>query len=213
MTALRDPQDLMDPIYPESDGQPMGETELHRDEMIELILMLRHRYREASDVCVSGDMFVYYEEGNTSAVFAPDVFVAFGVPKRRRRTYRLWDEANAPTVVVEVTSRGTWLEDAGNKRALCAGLGVAEYFLYDPEHEYLNPPLQGFRLVGADYRAMATRPDGALRSERLGLDLSLDPASGLIQLTDTETGRLLLRTHEVAAELARLQGETGPRES
>ena len=39
--------------YPESDGQPMGETDEHRDEMVREIELLR-RFFEDQDVYVSG---------------------------------------------------------------------------------------------------------------------------------------------------------------
>jgi hypothetical protein len=35
--------------YPESDGRPMGETDLHRNWMIHLIDVLQTRYREARE--------------------------------------------------------------------------------------------------------------------------------------------------------------------
>lgn len=61
------------------------------------------------------------------------MFVVFGVPKRQRRVYKLWEEGARPAFVLELSSRGTWVEDAGNKKALCARFGVQEYFLFDPE--------------------------------------------------------------------------------
>ena len=39
-----------DVYYPESDGQPMAETDLHRNEMYDLIHALRRRYRDVPDV-------------------------------------------------------------------------------------------------------------------------------------------------------------------
>ncbi len=52
--------------YPESDGKPMGETDLHRDEMVRQIELLRHYYR-GRKVYVSGDLLVYYEQGNPNS--------------------------------------------------------------------------------------------------------------------------------------------------
>jgi hypothetical protein len=49
-------------------------------------------------------------------------------------------------------------------------LRVREYFLFDPRAEYLNPPLQGFRLAGADYVPIEPVA-GRLPSEVLGLHL------------------------------------------
>ena len=118
--------------YPESDGKPMGETDVHIDALIYLREALKDYFRDESQVYVAGNMFLYYEEGNPAACLAPDVFVVQGVAKGERRTYKLWEESQPPTVVFEITSRGTQLEDLGTKRAVYAMLGVREYFLYDP---------------------------------------------------------------------------------
>jgi len=195
--------------YPESDGKPMAETDLHRDEMFDLIDMLKARYAEASDVYVSGNLFVYYQEGNPKAAVAPDVFVVFGVPKGRRRIYKLWAEGVPPAVVIEVSSRKTRREDVRTKMALFARLGVGEYYLYDPEADYLRPPLQGFRLVGGEYALTASDANGALRSPRLGLDMRLE--DGQLALYDAATGARLLRGAErvaqARAEVARLRAD------
>ena len=183
-------------LYPSSDGQPMAETDLHIDEMMELKAMLRHHFKPRADqMYVASNLFVYYEQGNPRAVFAPDVFVARGVAQRQRKTYKLWLDGPAPVFVVEITSKSTRLEDKGNKKALCEMLGVTEYFLYDPWGEYLEPPLQGFRLAADGYKAIAVDDTGALRADTLGLSLSLD-TRGLLEVRDMETGERLLRTDE-----------------
>jgi len=196
--------------YPESDGEPMGETDIHVDEIATILKMLKIRYLAAPDVHVAGNSFIYYEEGDPTARFSPDCYVVFGVPKRLRRTYKLWIEKRAPVFVMEISSRKTWLEDFGNKKALCAYLGIAEYFLYDPENDYLKPPLQGFRLKGALYESIEPEADGSLFSETLGLRFHLE--NDLIQLTDAASGERLLRPEEAdaarrAAEAARRAAE------
>src|ERR1700757_1155343 len=123
--------------YPETDGKPIGETDVHIDALIYLREALRDHFRDAPQVYVAGNMLLYYEEGNPTSCVAPDVFVVQGVAKRERRAYRVWEEGQPPTVVCEITSRASRLEDMGTKRALYAMLGVREYFLYDPLDEYL----------------------------------------------------------------------------
>jgi len=52
--------------YPESDGKPLGETDLHRNLMIDLIFALKwflHNVR----AYVAGNLYVYFEEGNNKA--------------------------------------------------------------------------------------------------------------------------------------------------
>jgi Uma2 family endonuclease len=183
--------------YPESDGKPLGETDVHRREIMAIIAMLEQHFASEVDVYVSGNLMFYYEEGEPSAVVSPDVFVVKGVPNKLRRTYRLWEEQQAPVTVFEITSRSTRLEDKGNKRVLFAMLGVREYFLFDPLSEYMKPPLQGFRLEGEEYVSIDPEPDGALISRELGLRLLRDTT--YLRLIDIATGQPLLRTLELAA--------------
>jgi hypothetical protein len=60
-----EPQTTLEIEYPESDGQPMDETDLARDWMFRIIDLLKHRYR-GQHVYVTGDLLLYYEEGNPS---------------------------------------------------------------------------------------------------------------------------------------------------
>jgi Uma2 family endonuclease len=181
-------------VYPASDGKPMAETDIHRDEMADTIDTLKDRYAAAADVYVAGNLLIYYEEGNPGARFALDVFVVRGVPKRKRRIYKLWEESRPPAFALEVTSRGTRLEDKGLKKELCAELGVDEYFLFDPEAAYLKPPLQGFRLVRGRYAPIPPAADGSLQSDALGLRLSIE--KGRLRLLDPSTGARLMRPDE-----------------
>src|SRR3989304_1923502 len=160
--------------YPESDGKPMAETPTHRNAMTDTIEMLTDFFRDASNVYVSGNMMMYYEEGDPTASVSPDVFVVKGVPKGERRLSRVWVEKPPPLVVFEFTSRSTRLEDSGNKKALYAMLGVNEYFLCDPLSEYLEPPMQGFTLERGDYRRQPEDSDGSVISRELGLRLKME---------------------------------------
>jgi Uma2 family endonuclease len=217
MTMLAISPELTEEIYyPESDGKPMGETDIHRDAMVDLIEMLKNRYRNRPDVYISGNLFIYYEKGKPTSVFAPDAFVVFGVPKRKRRSYKLWEEkGKVPDVVFEVSSESTSLEDEGSKKVICRRLGVSEYFLYDPEQAYLEPPLQGYRLVNGERRGSHTAASGryqpitpdahGLYSQQLDLYLRLENQQ--LRLIDAPTGMPLLTPQEAQAEVARLRAE------
>jgi Uma2 family endonuclease len=198
--------------YPESDGQPMGETALHRQEMVDLTAGLDHWYREEPDVAVESNLFLYYVQGNPRAVVCPDVFVALGVPKRVRRTYKLWEEGRAPSLVIEVTSLSTKNEDLYDKKSCYERLGVPEYFLHDPCGEYLSPPLQGYRLVRGQYRLMKPAADGSLISKATGLTLM--PKGLSLRLMDTATGKLLSTVAESqAAEDREAEAQQARREA
>ena len=157
-------------VYPESDGKPIAETEYHRDIMIDFIQMLKHYFRNTNDVHVSGNLLMYYEEGNPRKSVSPDVFVAFGVSKKRRRTYKIWEEGHAPDFVLEVASPSTYRHDLTRKKDLYASvLSVREYYIYDPYHE-VNPYFLGYRLVEGVYQEIEF-VDGRLPSVVLGLEL------------------------------------------
>jgi Uma2 family endonuclease len=183
--------------YPESDGRPLGETERHRQEIVDLIYGLQRHFRESPDVYVGGDMFIYYTRGNPRAVVCPDVFVVRGVDKTVRDTFKVWEEDDRrPGLVIEVTSASSRKEDLMDKKSLYALLGVEEYFLFDPREEYLFPSLQGFRLQGGRYVPITPDRDGSLRSETTGLLLRRDD-DGRSRLVDAATGARLPRIDEL----------------
>jgi Uma2 family endonuclease len=190
---------MVDVHYPESDGRPMGETDQHITEILELIAILRERYRNVADVYVGGDMLLYYVEGDPSRRVCPDVFVTFGISKEPpRRSYFLWNEGRPPSLIVEVTSKGSRGEDL-EKKELYAWLGVEEYFLHDPLGEYLKPSLQGFRLEAGKYLPIPSAVDGSLPSRLTGLTLRRE-GEGL-RLVDTQSGEPLLKPSEAYAVL------------
>ncbi|MDE0483572.1 MAG: Uma2 family endonuclease [Candidatus Poribacteria bacterium] len=86
-------------VYPESDGKPMAETDTHRDLMIDFIQMLKHHYRDDADVYVSGNLLIYYEKGNPRKSISPDVFVVFGVAKKKSETLILHGKRDAPPIL------------------------------------------------------------------------------------------------------------------
>jgi hypothetical protein len=149
--------------------------------------------------------------------------VVFGIPQGNRRVYKLWEEGPAPAVVFELTSNSTRARDLGEKRRLYEEMGVQEYFLFDPEGDYLSPKLQGFRLEGYFYAPLKplALPDKEweLTSEMLGLKLRSE--GPLLHLFHAETeeklrtpaeeaaARHIAEAHNLAleAELAQLKAE------
>ena len=212
--------------YPESDGEPMAETEPHLEEMVYVWESLKDHFEAEPDVFVGANLFLYYRKGDPAAVVAPDGFVVKGVSKllpgnRRRRKYLLWEEGQAPCFVLETTSASTRREDQ-DKKATYQMLGVAEYFQFDPLGEYLEPRLQGVRLQGGRYQAVQPEPDGSLLSQATGVVFRAE--GDRLLLTDAATGALLLRNEEktralreseerirtLEAELARLRRPASP---
>ena len=195
--------------YPESDGKPMAESDVHQAVMFDLIHALKTRYSGEPDVYVSGNILLYYVEGNPRASVSPDVLVTWGIPTGRRKTYLLWKEGRAPGFVVEVTSDTTRNEDLRKKKELYQQLGVEEYFLFDPLDDYLRPRLQGHRLAEGRYEPLPPSIDGSLLSRTTGLRLK--PEGENLRLIDEATGDRLLFVDEIDQELARLREELGRR--
>lgn len=201
-------QHVAEPYFPDSDGQPMGETGFHVATILHLIGALKAFFRKRNDVLVGGNQFMYWEPDDPSQVVAPDVYVIFGVSPRPRRTIKTWVEGKAPDVVFEITSRKTKSEDIRFKRALYEELGVKEYFLFDPENDYLRPPLQGFKLVNERYVPLSGE---TLRSELLGVDLRVveselrlfNAAIGAMLLDEAESAELIDEQAEQLEELRR----------
>jgi hypothetical protein len=110
------------------------------------------------------------------------VLVSFGVPKGNRRSYMVWVEGKAPDVVFEFASERSWRADLRWKRGLYMGLGVREYFLFDPTGEYFQPPLQGYRLQDENYESIEELADKrgmrGVYSAVLGLELWMKENGG-----------------------------------
>jgi Uma2 family endonuclease len=185
--------------YPETDGEPMAESDFQRKPLTYLVESLALHFQNQKQTYVSGNLLIYYEKKNPKASVAPDVFVVFGVPKQDRRTYKIWEEGKSPDVAIEITSRTTRKVDEKKKPKLYRKLGVREYFQYDPTGDYLQPALRG-RMLNEKGRYQKMRAekltDGTLSitSPLLGLQLHLqenrlrvfDPKSQQYLLTYSE---------------------------
>src|ERR687885_202739 len=195
--------------YPSSDGKPFAENDLIFDYMAYSLENLKFYFKNRSDVYVSANSFVYYEEGNKAAVVAPDVYAVFGVRKRKRDNYKVWQEGGiTPQFVLEITSATTQYVDQETKPETYRSLGVREYFQYDPSGDYLNPILQGVRLVNGQYEPIEANNIAFdslwLYSEVLGLELHI--VSGELRFRNPQTGEFL-KTHK-EENLGRLAAES-----
>ena len=122
-------------------------------------------------VYVGSNMMLYYVPGNKRRHVAPDIFIVKGVPNQVRPFYLLWEERKGPDFIIEITSSSTRKEDEGKKFQLYQDtLRVKEYYLFDPDGDYLDPPLKGYRLRRGEYQPI--RPvHGRLPSQVTGLHL------------------------------------------
>jgi Uma2 family endonuclease len=212
MTAVRKPVAEID--YPESDGMPMAESDLHRDIMVDLINRLKERFAKRKDVYVTGNLLVYYEKGQRGISLAPDCMVVFGVQAVDRRIFKTWEEGAFPSVVFEITSKTTQREDMLKKFRIYEGTWrVQELFMFDPTEEYLEPSLIGFRMNQGELRQLQPT-DGRLRSKELGI--TLERNGHALLLRDAKSGKTLPlpgqleseeRIRATEAEVVRLRAE------
>ena len=184
-------------VYPSSDGEPMAETERHRKALEDLVDMIDLHFRQVPDVHVSGNLLLYYEEGNPRKVISPDVFMVRGVSKKELRIYKTWEQSPTLDFVLELASPSTFTRDFREKKEIYAKiLKVQEYYIYDPYHE-IEPSFVGFRLVDGDYEEIAF-VDGQLPSKVLGL--ALGEYDGMLRLYNPATGEWLAPSRERADE-------------
>ena len=164
------------PTDVEGERVPVGGEHHALERELEGALLLR--YRDRPEVLVGGDTFVYFDGPEatlaTADCLAPDLMVAFGVPKRPRRNYVVWQENKAPDFVLEFLSPSTKAKDVAAKPALYRRMGVREYFLFDAERR-TEPRLAGWRFNAGERLALPLVPvAGGMRgihSETLGLHL------------------------------------------
>jgi Uma2 family endonuclease len=175
-------------VYPSSDGEPLAETSVHVDAIINAVVILRH-YLEGQAAIVLADQFLYYVEGFPKFRVAPDVMVIFNVLPGARDNYKIWEEKQAPAVIFEMTSAGTKDRDEVTKKELYESLEVPEYWQFDPKGEWIPEKLRGFRLEGEVYQPIT---DG--RSAALKLRLEVDGA--VIAFYREDTGEKLLALDE-----------------
>lgn len=194
------PGTTRDPLYPDTDGFSMVESDLHYIATKHLYGALSHWYRQRDDVYVAANMFLYYEEGCPVKNRGPDIMVAKGVRgKHARRSFRTWEEGVVPAVIIEVTSMSTQREDDLIKPRVYADIGVKEYFMFDPFAEYLENRLRGLQLVDEEYELMPADEVCGIQSLELGLRLI--PEDELLRLVDPETGKSLPTEEEYAEEI------------
>ncbi len=208
--SIEEAKDDLSIEYPSSDGEPMAENKWQYVAMTDTVSVLENRFLDRPDVYVGGDMLMYYRMNDNATRVAPDVFVVFGAAgKHFRDSWIVWREGKAPDFVMEVASPSTWRRDAEEKRDIYAGMGVTEYWRFDPTGEHFTPELVGERLVGGVYQTIPLETDGDSvlrgRSDVIGLDICARPGLEL-RLYD-RAAEQWLRTHKESEEALRMEAE------
>lgn len=191
-TTLQQPQ-AIEIFYPCSDGEPVAESFVHLYALFATLEVLR-QYLLGQQATVLGNQFLYYAQGFPKLRVAPDVMVIFNVAPGGRDNYKIWEEGAVPTVIFEMTSKSTKNKDLDEKKTLYEGLGVQEYWLFDPRGEWIEGQLRGYRLRDEEYQPITDH-----RSQPLQLRLQAE--GQLIGFYREDTGEKLLIPQELADAL------------
>jgi Uma2 family endonuclease len=196
--------------FPESDGEPVAENTANLLQMMDLIFSVQSLFASQGRTryVVGGNQFLYYNEHNGRDHVAPDVYVGFDLPRRRRPSWKTWIEGKSPDIVWEITSESTQREDLGHKRELYERLGVQEYYIHDPEGE-LQPLFRGYALRAGRFEPLEALPTGGIMSPLLGTELrplmmpetAHHPAAAIyLRVIDPATGEFIPLSDEVRQE-------------
>ncbi len=191
-------------IYPEQREDDMGETSIHAKLINKLLAMLMQFFEQRKDVFLSSNMNLYYEEKNPNKWYAPDLLIAFGVSNHERSSYQLWKEKVFPQVIFEVASDRTWDNDIGKKYKVYEQFGVEEYYILDPEFEYLPAPLLAFHRQNERLLSVPILKNKVF-SSRLGLEIVR--VEKTFRLFNPQTNEFLRTLEEAENELEKLRAE------
>ena len=192
-------------VYPETDGMPLPDGVFQDPLFREIVSTLETHFKDRPNTVVSGNTFIYYEEGNPRRSVSPDCYVAYDSDLElllSNNTYRLWEMGKPPDFALEIASESTATADTGSKRDLYARLAIPEYWRYDSTGgEFYGEPLVGEQLADGEYRRldMHTEPDGRVwaHSPILNLDLWWD--DGRLHFWDPMAEQWLLNQKEAQA--------------
>src|SRR5262245_43867198 len=85
------PGTTIDPLYRDSDGRPMGDTDFHSAALVWLRDALQDFF-VGLDVYIAMNLLMYYKQGDPKGRRDPDILVAKGVGTHKRRSFRFWEE-------------------------------------------------------------------------------------------------------------------------
>jgi Uma2 family endonuclease len=166
--------------YPETDRRGEGELQRLITEMLRPLLaeVLASRGVLAH---VGADQFLYYVEGQPTERIAPDIYVLPDVPPSQiQPSWRIWELARPPALVVEVVSRDV-AKDYEDVPVACDRMGVEELVIFDPEaplapgrvvrRDLERVRFQVFRRAGARLARVVATNDDRVESTWLGAHL------------------------------------------
>ena len=155
---------------------------------------------------VAGERYLTRAPGTPAADrMAPDLLIAMGADPetyRENNGYIISEQGKPPGFVLEIASRSTGRQDAVEKRAAYAGLGIPEYWRFDETGEFHGARLAGDRLVDGRYEPLPieTVEEGILQGYSAVLNLFIRWDHGQLGWHDPETGQHIVRYEDLEAQ-------------
>ena len=185
--------------------------------------LARHFGNEDTTLIIAGVYISQEPTGSRQGLFEPYLIIAFDVDPAvciTRNGYVISEQGKPPDFVLEIGSRSTGRRDVTVKREGYAGLGIPEYWRFDPSGgEYHGSPLAGDRLEGGAYQPIPVEriDDGNFQGYCAVLGLNVRWEEGQLGWYDPATGRHIVRFDDEreradAEHAARMAAEVRVRE-
>ena len=145
--------------YPHSDGVRRSENTRQADQFFyaypALKTFLRKRF---PDAFVATDLLIYPWPEDLKASVAPGVFVAFGAGNHARLCYKLWKGEPVPSFVLDILAGSASDNKLYEKRDKYVGMGIQEFWMFDPFARRIPERVAGYRLQSGRYRPIPPLP-------------------------------------------------------
>ena len=185
--------------YPHSDGARRSENTRQADQFFYAVPALQTFFHERfPDAFVAGDLLIYPRPKDLKASVAPDVFVAFGAGNHARLNYKLWEGEPVPAFVMEILAGSASDNELYEKRDKYVGMGIQEFWMFDPFAGRIREQVAGYTLQSGRYRPIRSLP-GMRRYPSDVLGLEFRAKDGNLRIHDPIAGKDLLTHAELIA--------------
>ena len=207
-----------DPFEPD----PMPDAMLQEPILRGLLSVLSSRARAnnaGQHLFESSNTIVCYDPSDLNVRVSPDYYFAVGIDPetvKHRGIYRTWVQGKPPDFVLEVASPSTSRNDETTKRDIYEGMGVQEYWRYDPtdlidsrQRPLYAVPLIGELLVDGAYQPLeiSPGPEGCIMGFSPVLGVSLAVKDKRLMVYDHDLGEFVEEFEEQESAKMRAQAE------
>jgi colicin import membrane protein len=213
----RIPLTLDDVLHPRfGDVHVLGDP--HGDDCNYLKIVLKARYADDPSVVIFSDTGIFWDVPELRH-HSPDLSVIFGVKERKDwNTFQVAEEQTRPSLIIEVTSPNTRVNDVKTKVEQYAQAQVPHYVIADARQHHDKRTLSfiAYELKGTAYEQVPLDERGRawLAPVSLWLGTRLDPQTGSDRValidptTDSELGDYIAINRERTEALEQLHATT-----